>query len=187
MVLASLLPVILVWLFFILNDLPIGFIDVVLNVFLEGPIFAYVSALIAPFLFFLSSVISGEKGKIKFGGVFFIISIVLVLLTTFLFYHKQISIMESKNKTEFNKKVLAIIPDVLIEEAKLELLRKPKEIDVKFIFTTQDYVALILYAFSLLLFYFSIYFNKKPDIDIAERERERASHLQEVIDEEFAK
>ncbi len=93
--LASISPVLLAFFLFLIEGVNYSFSKIVKDVFLAGPIFAYVAALLAPFLFVLAKLLSKKEGeKLKFGGLALVTTVIVTLISTFLFYNKQMSLLE---------------------------------------------------------------------------------------------
>jgi hypothetical protein len=186
MTLASITPVILTWLFLTLNENEITFNQVVLDIFLDGPIFAYVAALLAPFLFLLTKYFSGaNKNKLSFGGFSLFVAIVLTILSVFLFYDKQVKLIEEDKAAAMNAFLVSQVPRKEIERAKGLIKGEQHSPVITKDYSLRDGLALFCYGFALLLFYYSVYIKNKEEPDLDQDARDRNKALQETIDYEF--
>lgn len=187
MTLASVFPVLLTWLFLYLQSEKISFENLILVVFLEGPIFAYVATLLAPFLFLLAKVLTGKKEvKVSLGGLTLFLAIFLTIVSVFLFYDKQIKAIEKKELITLNQNIVTALDKATLEAAKRKVLSgisttKKNQLE----FSSRDYLALLCYLAALILFYYSIYVNNKPTRQPGDKARENNRRLQGVLDEEF--
>lgn len=186
MTLAAVFPVILTWLFLFLQSEELSFQELVLNVFLEGPIFAYVATLLAPFLFLIAKVLTGKKDtKVSLGGLSLFVAIVMTIVSVFLFYDKQLELIERKEEIVLNKSIIAELDVTTLEAAINKATKNNISNTQKREFESRDWIALLCYLGALALFYYSIYVNNKPSKPPAELARETSVRLQNVLDEEF--
>ncbi|MCG7534115.1 hypothetical protein [Pseudoalteromonas sp. OOF1S-7] len=187
MTVAALSPVFLAWLYLTLNENKVPFSKVVLEIFLGGPIFAYVAALLAPFLFLLKNYFSNKnKDTLSFGGVSLVLAILVTIISVFLFSDKQESLFDEASTSEINSLVVKMIPETKLYKYEVQAkakIEKEKKDDQNFTF--RDILALICYVLALILFYYSVYIKYKEAPDLDQDARDRNTSLQQAIDKEF--
>lgn len=181
--LASISPVLLTVLFLFIDGKELSFDIVLKDIFLSGPIFAYVATLVAPFVFATVQILKGKrKQKVNFAGTSILIAFLVAILSTGLFFKTQ-SILIDKQKENFNRQqLLELIPVDVINLAKVQLKEKGilgKKAKPKI--GAIEVLSLICYVLSLIIYIYSIYINKRPPIDPNEETRKNTKKMSDVI------
>jgi hypothetical protein len=187
MTLASLAPIFLIWLFFIFKEHWIGFKFFIINIFLDGPVFAYVSTLLAPFLFIAAKKLSGRfKDDISLGGLSLFFAVIITVVSIMLFYQKQDDTYLSREANYKNSMIVSKIPkdslENIIKDIEIELKKNQiVEIDVK------GWLSIFCYIMSLSLYFYSLYILQKERTprDPAESSRNNAKNLSQNVTKVF--
>lgn len=185
MTLASLSPILLIWLFFIFKENWIGFKFFITNIFLDGPVFAYVSTLLAPFLFIAAKKLSGRfKDDISLGGLSLLFAVMVTVVSIMLFYQKQDSMYLSRETNYQNSVIVKNIPQDYLDNIlkNIEFNGESRsEIDFK------GWLSILCYIMSLSLYLYSLYILQKEraPTDPAALSRENAKTLSQNVTEVF--
>ncbi|MFC4654064.1 hypothetical protein ACFO3I_03375 [Rheinheimera marina] len=185
MTLASLSPIFLIWLFFIFKENWVDFKFFITNIFLDGPIFAYVSTLLAPFLFIAAKKLSGRfKDDISLGGLSLLFAVMVTVVSIMLFYQKQDSMYLSREANYQNSVIVKNIPQEYLENLLKNIEFKGEsrsEIDFK------GWLSILCYIMSLSLYLYSLYILQKErsPTDPAALSRKNAKTLSRNVTEVF--
>jgi amino acid transporter len=178
---ASILTILLTWLLFLINDNPLSFKELMHTAFLDGPVFAYISSTLAPFAYLIYRQFRDKNARQAsiFSGVAVVITLIVLMIASLLFFQKRMSIEESNYQSIENSKIIAVISDADLDIFKSKINKSPKEV---LTFHTRDYIAILIYFLSLIVFYYSIYRkNISPD-DPTDQLREDSMSMKAKID-----
>lgn len=181
--LASISPVILAVLFLFIDGKKLSFNIILKDIFLSGPIFAYVATLVAPFIFATVQILKGKrKQKVSFAGLSIVIAFLVAILSTGLFFKTQ-SILFDKERENYNRQqLLSLIPIDVIDIAKVKLKEQSLEGEKKEPkIGSVEVLSLICYLLSLIIYIYSIYINKRPPADPNRETRKNTQKMSAVI------
>ncbi len=181
--LASISPVLLAVLFLFIDGKGPSVNFVLKDIFLSGPIFAYVATLVAPFIFSAVQILKGkQKKKVDFAGTSILIAFVVAILSTGLFFKTQSLLIDKQKENVTRQQLLDIIPVDVINVAKVKLknsIESNKVTDQSF--SVVEILSFICYLLSLFIYIYSIYLNKKPPVDPNSETRKTTQNMTNVI------
>lgn len=181
--LASVSPIFLTVLFVFIDGKELSFYIVLKDIFLSGPIFAYVATLVAPFIFATVQILKGKKKqKVNFAGLSILIAFIVAILSTGLFFKTQSLLFDKQTENRYRQHLIEIIPVEVVDAAKVELDNLVVEdVNRKSELGSVERLSILCYILSLFIYFHSIYINKRPPMDPNEASRKSTKKMSNVI------
>lgn len=177
----SLLTIALSWVYFYIVDRNMSIIETLKYSFFDGPVLAYVSSTVAPFIYlmYLQFTEDNPKKGSFFSGLSVFITIFVLLIATILYCIRTDENQDFRKAHQESKRIV----EVMTPEELSFFRGKLKNDDVKDLgLSKQNYFALIIYILSLTVFYYSIFREVDDLANPSQSLRDGANKMKDKLD-----